>query len=149
MSAAPLRQQRPIPRQRPDQRAGAPATGRASRSAAGARPSGPQRHLRPVAAPEQARSLMPFMWACILPVVGALAAVLLINTAMAEGAYERRDLKIEIAALHQEAETLSETLEANGAPEALAARAEQLGMAPATALGFMSLSDGIVLENGK
>lgn len=144
MSAAPLRQQRPIP-----QRAGAAPM----RPGTAARPSttGPEqgRHLRSVSAPEQARSLVPFMWACITPVVGALAAVLLINTTMAEGAYERRDLKIEIAALHQEAQGLSETIEANGAPAALAARAEQLGMAPATALGFVSLSDGIVLENGK
>ena len=137
MSAAPLRQQRPVTQPRPQPRQ------RPSRAAE------PARHLRPVAAPEQGRSLMPFMWACIAPVVGALAAVLLINTSMAEGAYERRDLKIEIAALHQEAQHLSETIEANGAPDALAARAKQLGMAPATALGFVSLSDGIVLENGK
>lgn len=156
MSAAPLRQQRPIPHARP---AASPSSaGRASQAAAGqpARPAAgrgrqgqPHRHLRSVTAPEQGRSLMPFMWACILPVIAALAVVLLINTSMAEGAYERRDLKIEIAALHQEAETLSETIEANGAPEALAARAERLGMAPAEALGFVSLSDRIVLENGK
>ncbi|WP_296664468.1 hypothetical protein [Demequina sp.] len=132
MSAAPLRQQRPA-RGRP-----------AAPPAPGERP-----HLRSVQAPEPSRSLVPFAWACVAVVLAALASVLLVNTAMAEGAYERRDLKIEIASLHKERAGYLETLEANSSPANLAARAEGLGMAPAMALGFMSLSDGIVLETGK
>ncbi|WP_062517926.1 hypothetical protein [Demequina gelatinilytica] len=129
MSAAPLRQLRTAPAPRPQ--------------------GSPGRHLRPVAAPERSRSLAPFAWICGLTVVAALAAVLLINTTMAEGAYERRDLKLQIRDLHVQEAALLETLDANASPEGLADRAERLGMAPASALGFMSLSDGIVLETGK
>ncbi len=136
MSAAPPRQQRPVGQQ-------ARASGRP-----GAAP-GERRHLRPVQAPEQSRSLMPFAIACVAIVVAALAAVLLINTTMAQGAYERRDLRIEIAGLHQQSAAYRETLEENSSPASLAARAAALGMAPAGALGFVSLSDGIVLETGK
>ncbi|WP_062465065.1 hypothetical protein [Demequina soli] len=129
MSAAPLRQQRS---------AHAPRTEAA-----------PRRHLRPVAAPESSRSLVPFAWLCVAIIVAALASVLLINTTMAEGAYERRDLKIQIADLHTQQSALQETLDTNAAPANLARRAARLGMAPAPALGSVSLSDGIVLETGK
>ena len=135
MSAAPLRQPRPAVH---------------PRTAPSARPeTGTRTHLRAVQAPERGRSLLPFATLCVAIVIGALSAVLLLNTSMTEGAYERRDLKIEIAALHKESAAYLETLETNAAPASLAARAEALGMAPATALGFVSLSDGIVLETGK
>jgi hypothetical protein len=89
MSAAPARQFRPVARPQ------YPATnpGLAPR---------PRDHLRAVAAPEHARSLVPFTWMCIGMIFAALAAVLVLNTTMAEGAYERRDLKIELADLHQQ-----------------------------------------------
>ncbi|WP_062312871.1 hypothetical protein [Demequina rhizosphaerae] len=128
MSAAPQRQQRAYA-PRPE--------------------ASPGRHLRAVAAPPTARSLVPFAIACVGVVLAALAAVLLINTTMAEGAYERRDLKIQIRDLHVQQAALQETLDTNASPEELARRAARLGMAPAAALGFVSLSDGIVLETGK
>ena len=136
MSAAPVRQHRPVslggapqrtPRQAPE----------------------PSRHLRAVAAPEQARSIAPFAWTCILIVMASMLAVLMINTQMSKGAFERRDLKLEIAALHQEAATLSDTLERNASPSYLAQRASALGMEPASTLGFVSIADGAVLEQGE
>jgi len=130
MSAAPARQARPIPRTQPT---------RGARSA-------PQRHLRAVAAPEQSRSLVPFAWLCALIVVGALGAVLLINTSMAGGAYERRSLKIEIADLHAQRAAVATELERNAGPEVLADHATALGMRPASVLGFVSLSDSVVIE---
>ncbi|WP_062377390.1 hypothetical protein [Demequina pelophila] len=133
MSAAPLRQQRPYVR-------GAARTAAAEAE----RP-----RLAPVQAPEQARSFMPFVWLCLAIVVGALASVLIINTTMAQGAYERRDLKIEIAGLHKQGAAAMEALEASASPTNLARRAQSLGMAPAGVLGFVSLSDGIVLESGE
>ena len=132
MSAAPLRQTRASARPRP-----------------AARPVTERPQLRPVRAPEPSRTLMPFMWLCVGIVVAALAVVLLINTTMAEGAYERRDLKIEIANLHQEAETVRTQLEANASPANLAARAAALGMAPAEVTGTMSLSKSIVTDFGE
>lgn len=136
MSAAPVRQHRPATLGAPSRRAQAT-------------PAEPHRHLRAVQAPEQARSIAPFAWTCILIVLAAMAAVLLINTQMAKGAYERRDLKIEIASLHTQAESLRGELERNAAPSYLAQRASDLGMELAPTLGSISIADGAVLEQGE
>lgn len=135
MSAAPARQFRPV--SRPLHPAASPAPATRQRD-----------HLRAVPAPEHARSLVPFTWACVSMILGALAAVLILNTTMAEGAYERRDLKIELADLHQQRATLISALEANASPQWLSTRAGELGMQPATTLGFVSIEDGVVLESG-
>jgi hypothetical protein len=134
MSAAPLRQQRPATR-------GTPAQAKPFAS--------PRRrdHLRAVAAPEQIRSMVPFAWVCVSIVLGAMAAVLLLNTTMASGAYERRDLKIEIASLHQERATLVTQLESTSSPQFLANVASDMGMVPAETSGFVSLKDSVVLES--
>ena len=131
MSAAPARQHRSAPFARP---ATAPA---------------PRRdHLRAVAAPEHSRSLVPLTWASVSIIIGALAAVLLLNTAMAEGAYERRDLKIEIAQLHQQRAALITELEANSSPHLLAKNAAALGMVHARAMGFISLEARVAVDAG-
>ncbi|WP_084127090.1 hypothetical protein [Demequina sp. NBRC 110054] len=103
-------------------------------------------HLRAVAAPEQARSIVPFAMLCVSVIVAALASVLLINIAMTEGAYERRDLKIEIAQLAQERDDLVTELEESSAAPRLAQRASELGMQSADTLGFVSLEQGVVLK---
>ncbi|WP_084129967.1 hypothetical protein [Demequina sp. NBRC 110055] len=137
MSAAPVRQHRPATLGAPSRRTSATPAGQ------------PHRHLRAVSAPEQGRSIAPFAWTCILIVLAAMAAVLVINTQMAKGAYERRDLKIEIASLHTQAESLSSVLERNAAPSYLAQRASALGMELAPTLGSISIADGAVLEQGE
>ena len=151
MSAAPLRHPRPIPqpsRTSPSR----PSVGRAQptpRRQPNGRPTpGQGRHLHAVQAPEQARSLVPFAWTCALIVIGALSAVLLLNTSMAKGAYERRDLKIEIANLHEQRATLVTQLELESSPHQLGESARALGMVPAGTFGFISLEDGIVIESG-
>lgn len=140
MSAAPLRHPRPIPQ---TTERTAPSRANPSRPAARRR-----EHLRAVAAPEQARTLVPFAWTCALIVVAALTAVLLLNTSMARGAYERRDLKIAIANLHEKHASLVTTLEQKSSPDALARDAQALGMQPGTVLGFISLKDKVVIESG-
>jgi hypothetical protein len=101
-----------------------------------------------VAAPEQARTLVPFAWTCALIVIAALATVLLLNTSMARGAYERRDLKIAIANLHEQHAALVTTLEQKSSPDALARDAQALGMQPTAVMGFVSLKDHVVIESG-
>ncbi|MDN4479525.1 hypothetical protein [Demequina muriae] len=152
MSAAPLRRVQDAP-SRPgvpgQTRSSAAARAATARTAPASRPTSDQRpRLRAVGAPEQARSLAPFAWACILIILSALAAVLLLNTSMAKGAYERRDLKIEIASLHQERSALVTALEANSAPNLLADAATDLGMRPHDTLRSVSLETGAVLEPG-
>lgn len=143
MSAAPLRQQEPV-RHETSRRHG-PAGAPDSRLAPGHKP---RPALRAVPAPAQARSIAPFAWLCISIIVAALGAVLVLNTAMTEGAYDVRDLKIEIASLHQERAAALTQLEANAAPASLAADAAALGMVPAERLGFVSLADDAVLGEG-
>jgi len=105
-------------------------------------------YLRPVAAPQHARTLAPFAWLCVAIVLVSLGSVLALNTTMAEGAYQARDLKIEIADLHQQRATALTQLESNSAPGALAARAQTLGMVPAPDIGFITLSTATVLQAG-
>ncbi|WP_152649891.1 hypothetical protein [Demequina globuliformis] len=136
MSAAPLRQSRPVSASQP------------SRSRGASSAPAPRRHLHAVAAPEQARSLAPLAIACVAIVLAALASVLLINTQMTQGAFERRDLKIEIASLHQQQAALVSELESFSAPNYLASAAEELGMVPASASGFISIEDSTVLHQG-
>jgi hypothetical protein len=136
MSAAPLRSSTPLRTAAPLRRP-APA------------PAAPRReHLRPVPSPQHERSLAPFAWLCVLIVVAALGAVLALNTSMAKGAYESRDLKIEIANLHQQRATALTNLEAKAAPGALATEARALGMVPAKRIGFVTLATGHVLKAG-
>jgi hypothetical protein len=78
--------------------------------------------------------------------VGSLGAVLLLNTSMAGGAYERRALKIEIAELNEQRALVATQLERNASPSALADQAQALGMRPASVLGFVSLADSVVIE---
>ena len=155
MSAAPVRHPRPIaPGTRPAVRTAPtakPAPGartQPQRRAKGATHTGARGHLRAVQAPEQARTLVPFAWTCALIIIAALGAVLLVNTSMARGAYERRDLKIEIANLHEQRSTLVTKLEERSAPSHLGADARGLGMQPADRFGFLSLADNIVIESG-
>lgn len=105
-------------------------------------------HLHPVAAPQHARTLAPFAWLCVAIVLLSLGSVLALNTTMAEGAYQSRDLKIEIADLHQQRATALTQLESNSAPGALASQAQTLGMVPAPRIGFITLTTGAVLEAG-
>ncbi len=84
---------------------------------------------------------------CALIVIAALSSVLLLNTSMARGAYERRDLKIEIADLHEQRAALMTTLEQKSSPTDLAYRARTLGMRPAKTIGFVSLDEKMVIES--
>src|SRR5690606_19620184 len=70
-------------------------------------------HLRPVESPAPGRPLAPVVWLCLAVIVASLGLMLVINTAMAEGAYERRDIKLELASLHHERASLVTVLEAN------------------------------------
>jgi hypothetical protein len=104
--------------------------------------------LRPVAAPVASRSLVPFVSLCIAIIVGSLVGVLLLNTQMAQGAYDTRDLKIQIASLSEQRGELVAQLDSNAAPQNLADRAAALGMHPAGKVGFISLEDGYVTGAG-
>lgn len=132
MSAAPVKRR--------------PATA-APRPSRAARPS-PRPQLAVVQAPSASRSLLPFAALCIGIVLASFAAVLIINTAMTAGASERRDLRLELDALHERRAELVTGMEFNSTPTSLAAAAERLGMVPAGTPGFIELATGTIIEVG-
>ena len=93
-------------------------------------------------------SIIPFVVLCVAIVVAALVSVLLLNTTMAAGAYQARDLKIQSANLLEQRAALLTQLDANAAPQNLADKAAALGMAPAVEVGYISLKDGSVRRAG-
>lgn len=93
---------------------------------------------------KRAGSSLGFIVLCVAVLAASLIGVLLLNIAMAEGAYEYRDLRTQRAALQeQKAETLA-LLDSHAAPQFLAESARALGMVPATRVGFVSLEQGVV-----
>ena len=77
--------------------------------------------------------------------VASLVAVLLLNTAMAHGAYEERDLQSAIARLDEQEQALLADLDAKSAPGALAARARELGMVQDSTPAFIDLAAGKII----
>ncbi len=100
------------------------------------------------AAPEHSRSLVPFVGMCVSIVLGALIAVLLLNTTMAKGAYETRDLRNELAYLQDQRSELLASLEEHASPQSLSQAAHDLGMVPAHRVGFVTISSGAVVAPG-
>jgi hypothetical protein len=86
-----------------------------------------------------------FLLAMLATLVMSLLATLLINTALAEGSYERGQLVTESTVLADRQESLTSELSQLRAPAALAQRALTLGMVPAQSAAFVSLERGRVL----
>ena len=105
--------------------------------------SAPDIHL--VAAPARPRSRVPFVLLCMAVLVASLVAVLLLNTAMAHGAYEERDLQSAIARLAEQEQALLADLDAKSAPGALASRARELGMVQDSTPAFIDLAAGKII----
>lgn len=108
-------------------------------------------HLRPVSPPSRSRSVLPFVLLCVAISIGSLVAVLMLNTTMAAQAYEQRALHLRSLELAEARAALLTALEAKGSPQSLAAQARELGMRPATAVGFIVIADGRVIapERGR
>lgn len=128
MSAVQTAAARPAPRTTPAARTGAP------------RP-----RLQVVRAPSHARTRVPFVLLCMAVLAASLLGALLLNTAMAQGEYERQALQTRLAQASQDSERLAGELEHAAAPAQLAAAARSLGMVPTTHGGYLRLADGAVL----
>lgn len=110
-----------------------------------ARPAAaPPPRLRVVRAPEQARSRVPFVIACMAVLAGALLTALLLNTQMASLAFERYALSNELGRLEQERMDLVAELDSRSSPARLAEAATELGMVEANGTGWLRLADGSV-----
>ncbi|RKQ36161.1 hypothetical protein [Kocuria tytonis] len=90
------------------------------------------------------RSRVSTVVMCALALAAALVGILLLNIQITQGQYQLTDLTGQERALSQENEALTQDIEANSAPQNLAARANDLGMVPAKDVGSIDLRTGAV-----
>ncbi|WP_448629642.1 hypothetical protein [Cellulomonas soli] len=100
--------------------------------------------LRLVRAPQQARTRVPFVLLCMAVLGAALLSALLLNTSMANGAYEKYELSNDLGRLQQDEKDLVAALDQKASPDNLAQAAQALGMVPAGGTGWLRLSDGSI-----
>lgn len=82
---------------------------------------------------------------CLLLLCGGLVALLMLNTAMAEGSFTLHRLEATSGELADTQDALTQAIDAQRSPANLATRAGKLGMVPADSAAFLRLSDGKVL----
>ena len=106
-----------------------------------------QRHIEIVASRSQRRA-RPRLLAAIVTVGGLfaiLAAQLLLTIATSDGAYEISSLQREHSELARDQQVLVESLQVLGAPQHLAAEAQEMGMVASTSTAYLRLADSVVL----
>ncbi|MBT2422891.1 septum formation initiator family protein [Streptomyces sp. ISL-22] len=97
--------------------------------------------LFPTGAGQAART--PFVLLVVLLLGGGLIGLLMLNSALSEGAFKLDDLERETKALTDEEQSLQRDIDAYSAPEALQRRARELGMVPGGDPAFLG-PDGTV-----
>ncbi|EGX55443.1 hypothetical protein SZN_32906, partial [Streptomyces zinciresistens K42] len=97
--------------------------------------------LFPAGAARAARA--PFVLLVVLLLGGGLIGLLVLNSALSEGAFKLDDLQKETKALTDEEQSLQRDIDAYSAPDALQRRARELGMVPGGDPAFLA-PDGTV-----
>ena len=121
------------------------------RAAPRARPADAgSRHLRALPdVRQQPRVRRSSRGAFVLVVTGllvlGLVGMLLINTLLAQGAFQITALRSAQSALLEQEQQLSQSIAEQAAPARLTARARELGMVPVRTAVFLQLPDGTVL----
>ncbi|GAA4333599.1 septum formation initiator family protein [Streptomyces venetus] len=85
----------------------------------------------------------PFVFLVVLLLGGGLICLLVLNSALSEGAFKLDDLQRETKSLTDEEQALQRDIDAYSAPEALQRRARELGMVPGGDPAFLD-PDGSV-----
>ncbi|SDC23967.1 hypothetical protein [Streptomyces prasinopilosus] len=80
----------------------------------------------------------PFVLLVVLLLGGGLIGLLLLNSALSEGAFRLDDLKRETKSLTDEEQALQRDVDAHSAPDALQRRARELGMVPGGDPAFLN-----------
>lgn len=86
-----------------------------------------------------------FVAVCLVLLLTGFLSVLVVNTSLAKGAFELRDLQARSGELTDRQENLEHAINAQSAPAVLAEKALALGMVPSESAAFLRLSDGKVL----
>lgn len=85
----------------------------------------------------------PFVLLVVLLLGGGLIGLLMLNSALSEGAFQREDLQKDTKNLTDEEQALQRDIDAYSAPDALQRRAHELGMVPGGDPAFLDF-DGTV-----
>lgn len=109
-----------------------------------ARASGVAR-LRVVPAAIERTGTGKFATICMVVLAVGLLTLLMLNTQLAQGAFTLHDLQVSSGTLTDQEHELTRALDAERNPAALAKRAIELGMVPATSMAFIRLEDGVIL----
>ena len=83
--------------------------------------------------------------ACTAALAAGFFAVLLLNTVISQGAFRQNELEIQLILLAEKEESLARAVQLAESPIEVERAARKLGMVPAAAPVFLSLSDGKVL----
>jgi hypothetical protein len=125
------------------------AAAKAPRTAGQSRPkpTKPSLALAPPLSPAAPRA--PFVVLVASLLVGGLAGLLFLHTALAEDSFRLHDLQVRSALLDNEQQTLEQSLALEASPKRLADRAQLLGMVHSENPAFIRLSDGRILGKPK
>ena len=104
----------------------------------------PRIHVIPGQKIKLRRAAWPYILLVVVLVVLTVALPMVINTQMAQRAYEIRDQQIVLAELNAEADSLSSQLLAVESPGVLEEKAKALGLVPAGHIGAISLGAGTI-----
>ena len=118
------------------------ATARPARNVGGQRPRLTALASLPARAPRT-----PFVLLVLGLLGGGLLALLLLNTALAQGSFRIHDLQRQTATLADRQQQLQLAVDALSTPDQLARSARRLGLVPVHNPGFLRLGDGRVLGN--
>ncbi len=118
-----------------------PLTGRA--------PGQPRKPLRLVPPLRTGAPRAPFVVLLGTLLIGGLAGLLFLHTALAEDSFRLHDLKVRSAVLTDREQALEQQVALEASPRRLAAKAEALGMVRSENPAFIRLSDGKVLGRPK
>ncbi len=110
----------------------------------GARPV-PPASLRAVPAAVGRSRTGVFAVVCMALLAVGLVGLLLLNTALAQGAFTLQRLTETSRTLSNEEHALRQSVQEQSSSAALAQRAVQMGMVPARSMAFLRLSDGAIL----
>ena len=105
----------------------------------------PSAPLRVVPAAIQQTGNGVFAVLCMTLLGAGLVALLMLNTALAQGSFQATRLQAQSSVLTDTQEQLSQTLDDLRSPRTLAARVQGMGMVPAKSMAFIKLSDGSVI----
>jgi cell division protein FtsB len=109
-----------------------------------ARPVPPRPPLRAVPAGRPRPARAPFVALVVTLLTLGLLGLLLLNTALAEGAFRVQDLEGRNAELAQQEQQLEQEIARLGTPQVLSERARDLGMVPSGPPAFLDPATGEV-----